>query len=221
MTEEAFLRALRERPADDTTRLVYADWLEELGDDASAAQACFLRLDHELTGLPNGDQRRKRLEAELRRLAADVAPAWAAVVSRARIEKCSREGQAEPARRTRRSRRKRAGTGGAKGGVEVEFKCPMRWDQLQPTDAASVRHCASCQRSVYYCATAEDAIGHAIVGDCVAVDARVTLRDGDLNLVVLGMPMRPARPEWDRPAEGSDGISSSSTGTGSAPRRGS
>ncbi|MBN9122735.1 MAG: ribosomal protein L7/L12 [Planctomycetes bacterium] len=42
MSEEAaFLAALRANPADDTTRLVYADWLDEHGE---AAKAEYLRL---------------------------------------------------------------------------------------------------------------------------------------------------------------------------------
>jgi uncharacterized protein (TIGR02996 family) len=40
MTEEVFLTALEENPLDETTRLVYSDWLEEQGDDRRAA---FLR----------------------------------------------------------------------------------------------------------------------------------------------------------------------------------
>lgn len=40
MTEEVFLSALEENPLDETTRLVYSDWLEEHGDDR---RATFLR----------------------------------------------------------------------------------------------------------------------------------------------------------------------------------
>jgi uncharacterized protein (TIGR02996 family) len=36
---DAFLVAICESPEDDTTRLVYADWLEEHGDDQDAARA--------------------------------------------------------------------------------------------------------------------------------------------------------------------------------------
>ena len=32
LTEDVFLAKLLETPADDTTRLVYADWLDEQGD---------------------------------------------------------------------------------------------------------------------------------------------------------------------------------------------
>jgi uncharacterized protein (TIGR02996 family) len=36
MTHEAFLQAIREAPDDDTHRLVYADWLQDQGDEARA-----------------------------------------------------------------------------------------------------------------------------------------------------------------------------------------
>ena len=39
--EAAFLEALKANPADDTTRLVYADWLDEHGEPAKAE---YLRL---------------------------------------------------------------------------------------------------------------------------------------------------------------------------------
>ena len=40
--EEPFLRAIADNAADDTARLVYADWLEERGDP----RAAFLRIQH-------------------------------------------------------------------------------------------------------------------------------------------------------------------------------
>jgi uncharacterized protein (TIGR02996 family) len=43
--ELAFLAKIRENPADDMTRLVYADWLEENGD----LRGGFLRLECELS----------------------------------------------------------------------------------------------------------------------------------------------------------------------------
>jgi uncharacterized protein (TIGR02996 family) len=42
--ELAFFRAAAAEPDDDTVRLVYADWLDERGDGASATQAAFARL---------------------------------------------------------------------------------------------------------------------------------------------------------------------------------
>jgi uncharacterized protein (TIGR02996 family) len=42
-TEDDVLRALRERPEDDVTRLVYADWLEERGE----IRGEYLRLEHQ------------------------------------------------------------------------------------------------------------------------------------------------------------------------------
>ena len=44
MTEEAFLRAIVDRPGDDTPRLVYADWLD---DHDASARAAFLRAERD------------------------------------------------------------------------------------------------------------------------------------------------------------------------------
>jgi uncharacterized protein (TIGR02996 family) len=49
--EEAFLAVLKANPADETARLVYADWLDESG---AAPKAQYLRAVVELTQLPGG-----------------------------------------------------------------------------------------------------------------------------------------------------------------------
>jgi uncharacterized protein (TIGR02996 family) len=63
-SDQAFLDALRAQPADDTTRLVYADWLEEHGDPRGR----YLRLEIELDALKESDPRVAPLEQELRLL---------------------------------------------------------------------------------------------------------------------------------------------------------
>jgi uncharacterized protein (TIGR02996 family) len=168
VTEDPFLRSIRERPDDEETRLVYADWLEDRGDDASLARARFIRLEQEAATTSSG--RLVEISRELQRLAGGIEPAWLAVVSRPRIEKCE---------------------------VGFEFECPQNWDRLAPTAAASVRFCSECRRNVYYCATREEALDHAVCGNCVAVDARVLRRGGDLDYMALGRPKPPPRPDWD------------------------
>jgi uncharacterized protein (TIGR02996 family) len=44
---EALLNAIREAPDDDLPRLAFADWLDEHGDEAERARACFIRLQCE------------------------------------------------------------------------------------------------------------------------------------------------------------------------------
>jgi uncharacterized protein (TIGR02996 family) len=63
--EKAFLQAIVKNPDDDTSRLVYADWLEEQGD---AARAEFIRVQIELArgGVPAA--RRRQLKAREREL---------------------------------------------------------------------------------------------------------------------------------------------------------
>jgi uncharacterized protein (TIGR02996 family) len=74
--EDAFLRKLLEGPADDTARLVYADWLEERGDDLSAKKAELVRLVCRLRELPAGSIRRVPIETRIRRLTPGLDPDW-------------------------------------------------------------------------------------------------------------------------------------------------
>jgi uncharacterized protein (TIGR02996 family) len=66
--EDAFLAAIRANPADDTARLVYADWLDERG---GPEQAEYLRLLSEL----------RRVSSRLGELRAQVPAEWARSVS--------------------------------------------------------------------------------------------------------------------------------------------
>jgi uncharacterized protein (TIGR02996 family) len=56
MTDADFIRTIQEDPADDTARLVYADWLEERGD----VRAEYLRAELELARLPADAPARSR-----------------------------------------------------------------------------------------------------------------------------------------------------------------
>lgn len=64
--EAAFLEAIRANPADDTARLVYADWLDERGDP----RAEFIRLR----------QQYAQLTDRINELAGECDPAWLAAV---------------------------------------------------------------------------------------------------------------------------------------------
>jgi uncharacterized protein (TIGR02996 family) len=63
-TEEAFIRGIRERPDDDLTWSVYADWLEERGDPLGD----LIRVEGQLEKLPATDPRRSDLEQRRRAL---------------------------------------------------------------------------------------------------------------------------------------------------------
>jgi uncharacterized protein (TIGR02996 family) len=64
--EDGFLKAINLNPRDDTSRLVYADWLEERGDPRGE----YLRLEVES----------RRIQARLDELRAQLDPAWLDVV---------------------------------------------------------------------------------------------------------------------------------------------
>src|SRR5262245_24225920 len=64
MTErEALLRAVCENPDDDLPRLVFADWLDENGDEAARAWAEFIRLQCRAARLPEDSSARQHHES--------------------------------------------------------------------------------------------------------------------------------------------------------------
>src|SRR5262245_31190113 len=78
MTEdEAFIRAIREMPEEETIRLVYADWLDERSDP----RAAYLRAEAEWAALQPTDEQYHPLFRRISQLAA-LEPEWFATVSR-------------------------------------------------------------------------------------------------------------------------------------------
>lgn len=71
--EAAFLQALVADPFDDTTRLVYADWLEECGEIERAA---FLRLECSLVQMIEDTKRYTEVETRLTILRERIDPEW-------------------------------------------------------------------------------------------------------------------------------------------------
>jgi uncharacterized protein (TIGR02996 family) len=76
--DEAFIRAIREAPGDETARLVYADWL----DDRSDPRAEYLRAEAAWVALQPADEQYRPLYRRLSRLAAALDPAWFAAIGR-------------------------------------------------------------------------------------------------------------------------------------------
>ncbi len=82
----AFLRAVAEGPADEATRLVFADWLEERGDWRGE----YLRLDCALQRPAAKGEDRAATRARWQELRERLSPSWRAVLERPPIEKCVR-----------------------------------------------------------------------------------------------------------------------------------
>src|SRR5262245_43690768 len=78
-TEAALIAAIAADPAEDTPRLVYADFLEERGSESDTARARFIRAQVELARpAKRGDgPRRKELRALVEQLHKQYAAAWA------------------------------------------------------------------------------------------------------------------------------------------------
>lgn len=87
--EEAFLAAIGEQPEDDDVRLIYADWLEERGEE----RAEYLRVEHGVR--LRGAQGQERLRDLRLRLSADwlravhdgrLGPDWSIVLQSAGVD---------------------------------------------------------------------------------------------------------------------------------------
>ncbi len=72
MSEVAFLQALLDEPEDRTTRLVFADWLDDRGDPRGE----FLRVETELAGWVPDHRRRNEMLTRRRQLLADHEANW-------------------------------------------------------------------------------------------------------------------------------------------------
>jgi uncharacterized protein (TIGR02996 family) len=79
---DAFLQAICDEPDEDTHRLVFADWLEEQGDEESLTRAEFIRAQIELAGPDLDGERRDFLAARVRELERRQGRAWAGPVAR-------------------------------------------------------------------------------------------------------------------------------------------
>jgi uncharacterized protein (TIGR02996 family) len=164
MTEEtAFLNKLLELPADDNTRLIYADWLEERGDDDALRKARFLRLVTQ-PDVPDGYAK----QAQLEDLSRELDPIWLTYVDKTRIEECHSDGKSVP-------------EGRWPFRTQREMVCPKTWDQLAATDDVSVRFCGECQQNVYHCTSIEEARNHVAEERCVSLSLAVPRHTNDLR----------------------------------------
>lgn len=151
--EAGFLSAIRQTPADDVTRLVFADWLDEQDDSGCKLKAEFIRLELRMAETPEKSLNRVRWLRQLQKRAAQINPSWLAVVSYPKLEACR---------------------------VAFQFECPQRWEKLTPTNNPTVRFCAACKQSVHHCATLEEARSYAQRGNCVVLSLALVRKPNDL-----------------------------------------
>jgi uncharacterized protein (TIGR02996 family) len=165
--EEEFLNHLIANPSDDTTRMVYSDWLEENGRTEAAD---FVRAQLKLaTALPDTEE--FHTAKHTLHLLADLFPShWRRTIARPPIENCD---------------------------VRFELQCPKQWGQLTPTNDPTQRFCGTCQRNVHYAPTVDKARSLALAGQCVVVDVGQYRRKNDLEeeerYMMAGMIAPPSR----------------------------
>jgi uncharacterized protein (TIGR02996 family) len=78
---EPFIAAIEAEPNDHTTRLVYADFLDDRDDPAGE----YLRTELQLASLPEGSELAPDLRANLRTLRSRIEPAWLARFDQPRV----------------------------------------------------------------------------------------------------------------------------------------
>jgi uncharacterized protein (TIGR02996 family) len=122
MTDErAFMTAILERPDDDATKLVYADWLEEQGDPRGEYLRLMLKVRQERVVAPAQRQRHQDLSAELAALYTQEWQAW-------------RGGQASPSEDRERHRREQELEGQlADLSRQIRQRIPARLQELAAT----------------------------------------------------------------------------------------
>src|SRR4051812_39785387 len=81
---EDFLTALGEKPNDNVTRLVYADWLDEQDDPLAE----FVRLEVRLATEEVSDDQRRAMMNRLAELGRSAEPRWLCAVNRAPFVRC-------------------------------------------------------------------------------------------------------------------------------------
>jgi uncharacterized protein (TIGR02996 family) len=152
--EAGFLTAIQQTPADDTARLVFADWLDEQDDPISKRKAAFIRLELQMATSREKGSNRIRQRKQLQQLASTIEPAWLAVVSHPKLEGCW---------------------------FQFQPKCPKQWEQLAPTGDPKMRFCEGCRRNIHYCDTMEEAQNHIANRTCVALSLAVNRGVFDLR----------------------------------------
>lgn len=154
--EDGFLAAILQTPADDTARLVFADWLDEQDDPTFKRKAEFIRLELRIANEPTDDY--TSLFVQLHRLAAQLDPDWLVLVSRPRIEGCE---------------------------LRTDRECPTLWSRLAPTADPHVRTCGECRRTVRYCHALPEANIRRWRNDRSVVSLAVVRRTDELGWQVL------------------------------------
>jgi uncharacterized protein (TIGR02996 family) len=208
--ERAFLAAILESPDDDSTKLVYADWLEERGDPRGEYLRLMVQARRQRAVTPE-QRRHQKLSTQLAALRTRQAEDWLAGQGstltgrdRRRLGKLEAQlaklsGQLRlqvPARLRELAAALDPNWLAVVSDPAIEgcgritvrwwqprfdIVCDRSWADMTPTGDDTVRHCQGCGENVHFCDNLADAREHANEGHCIAVDLGVLRREGDLN----------------------------------------
>lgn len=182
--EQRFLAAIVLDPDAETNRLIYADWLEEQGDQ----RAEYLRLETRLAQIPKDHPeyplvKKQKIDCQSRLLKGRESMYgnktwfWLLHISRRTIiANCARGSKAKPR-------------------LRFAFECPQQWNNLETTGADGVRFCSSCNERVFFCNTPEEGEHHASLGHCIALSlsAAEAAAEAHPAPMMLGRPSLPRK----------------------------
>jgi uncharacterized protein (TIGR02996 family) len=138
--EDGFLAAIRQTPADDVARLVFADWLDEQDDPTCKLKAEFIRLELRIANESAANA--SSLTTQLHQLATKLDRDWLVVISHPKIDGCR---------------------------AWLERECPSDWSRLTPTRDPNARNCEACQKTVRYAQSLDDIYDYARRGYCTVI----------------------------------------------------
>ena len=153
--ERPFVEAIVANPNDDELRLVYADWLEEHGDE----RAEWLRAEIVMRRLRNWSPDHRLTRKRIRELQQRLDVGWCATLARAPVWNCGYPDRLEV----------------------IDGSCGERWEQCGRLDEPLVRHCVECDSNVFYCRTIHEARERADAPACLALDPTISANPWQLN----------------------------------------
>jgi hypothetical protein len=68
---------------------------------------------------------------------------------------------------------------------QLDYECPMQWDELEKTEFAEIRFCTNCNKDVTFCTTERQVLTLTAEGECVAFE--VPLRGRADSWVRIGL----------------------------------
>lgn len=165
--EDRLTLLLLGEPKEPSHREAYRAFLASRGDPRAELFSCEVALSDDT--LPHDERASHRARLAELLVSKDHAEFWSLIARISGVRNC--------------------GDAGSVGKVRFSFRCPERWETLDPTSDPDVRSCPRCEETVRLCRTREEAEAEARRGGCIAVSWALTEKVRNaLSLYVTGRP---------------------------------